>query len=100
MTGFPRHIVNGRLKMDYNENLCLERHKRIDESFKKVDGKLENHDRRIDVLEQYKSKTEAQIDALVEQIKNLVTTMRWFMGLLLGGIVGFFFFALQQGIFK
>lgn len=86
--------------MEYNENLCVERHKRIDQNFEKIDKTLVTHDKRLDDLEQYKSRTEAQLEALCEQIRNLVSTMRWFMGLLLGGIVGFFFYALQQGLLK
>jgi len=86
--------------VEYNENLCVERHKRIDQNFEKIEKTLITQDKRLDELEQYKSRTEAQLEALCEQISNLVTTMRWFMGLLLGGIVGFFFYALQQGLLK
>lgn len=62
--------------------------------------RLNDHSKRLDVLEQFKSSTEAEVRNLIEQIKSLVTTMRWFIGLLVGAFVSFFFYALQQGLFK
>jgi hypothetical protein len=80
--------------------ICNEKHKRIDERLDVHDTRLNNHGDRIDKLEQYQSKTEAQINNLCEQIKNLVSTMKWFIGLLVGAFVSFFFYAVQQGLFK
>jgi chromosome segregation ATPase len=85
---------------EYIEDICAEKHKRIEEKLGVHDTRLNNHSERIDKLEQYQSRTEAQITSLCEQIKNLVTTMRWFMGLLVGSFVSFFFYAVQHGIFK
>ena len=78
------------------EDICKEKHKRIDERLDVHDTRLNNHSERIDKLEQYQSKTEAQIANLCEQIKNLVTTMRWFMGLIVGSGIGFFIWYVQQ----
>ena len=70
-------------------DICDERHKRIDE-------KLNEHDTRLNNLEQYKSRTEVEIKNLIEQIKSLVTTMRWFMGLFASSLIGFFIWYVQN----
>jgi chromosome segregation ATPase len=62
--------------------------------------RLNDHSKRLDILEQFKSSTETEVKNLIEQIKSLVTTMRWFIGLLVGAFVSFFFYAVQQGLFK
>jgi wobble nucleotide-excising tRNase len=78
------------------EDICKEKHKRIDEKFDTHERRLNNHSERIDKLEQYQSRTETQIVSLCEQIKNLVTTMRWFMGLIVGSGIGFFIWYVQN----
>ena len=78
------------------EDICKEKHRRIDERLGVHDTRLNNHSERIDKLEQYQSKTETQIANLCEQIKSLVTTMRWFIGLIVGSMVGFFIWYIQQ----
>lgn len=78
------------------KSICEEKHRRIDEKFEVHERRLNNHSERIDKLEQYQSRTETQIVSLCEQIKNLVTTMRWFMGLIVGSGVGFFIWYIQQ----
>lgn len=84
----------------YNDHLCQERHKRIDEKVAAHEQRLNNHSQRLDHLEQYRSQTEAKIESLCEKIEGLVTTMRWFIGLLVGAFVSFFFYAIQSGLMK
>ena len=76
--------------------ICTERHKRIDERLDVHDQRLNNHGERIDALEQHKSRTEVEIKNLIEQIKSLVTTMRWFMGLFASSLIGFFIWYIQN----
>jgi guanylate kinase len=83
-----------------NDELCLEKHRRIDENLEVHTTRLNNHADRIDKLEQYQSATNTKIENLCEQIKSLVGTMKWFIGLLVGSFVGFFFYAVQRNIFK
>lgn len=78
------------------KSICEEKHRRIDEKFEIHERRLNNHSERIDKLEQYHSRAETQIANLCEQIKSLVTTMRWFMGLIVGSGVGFFIWYIQQ----
>jgi len=82
------------------EDICKEKEKRINEMLNIHDTRLNSHSERLDKLEQYQSRAETKIENLCDQIKDLVTTMRWFMGLLIGAFVSFFFYAVQHGIFK
>lgn len=86
--------------MTYNPDLCSERHKRIDEKINTHERRLNNHGDRIDQLEQYQSRTETMIKNLCERIDGLVTTMRWFMGLLVGAFVTFFFYIVQKVVIR
>lgn len=79
-----------------DEKLCEIRHKRLDEKLEVHERRLNNHGERIDKLEQFKSSTETEIKNLIQQIQSLVTTMRWFMGLMVGTLVGFFIWYVQQ----
>lgn len=58
--------------------------------------RLNNHSERIKNLEQYRIRTEVQIDNLIEQVKNLVTTIRWFMGFTISLLAGFFIWYIQN----
>lgn len=64
----------------------------------KHEEEIKDNDDRIRELEKYRSGTEEQIKNLVEKINSLVTTMRWFIGLIVGAFVGFFFYAAQSGL--
>lgn len=61
---------------------------------------LKEHDERIDKIEQDGREFKTEIKNLCENIKNLTTTIRWFIGLLIGAFVSFFFYAVQTNIFK
>ena len=78
------------------KSICEEKHRRIDEKFDTHERRLNNYGERIDALEQHKSKTETEIKNLIEQIKSLVTTMKWFMGLMVGTLLGFFIWYIQR----
>jgi len=80
--------------------VCTERHRRIDEQLETHNKRLNGHSDRLDKLEQYQSRTEAKIENLCEQIQGLVTTIRWAMGLFVGALVSFFFYAAQRGLIK
>ena len=77
-------------------DVCNEKHKRIDETLDRHDIRLNNHGVRIDNLERYQSKTEVEIKNLIEQIKALVTTIKWAMGLTITTLLGFFIWYVQN----
>ncbi len=58
--------------------------------------RLNNHGDRIDKLEQYQSRSEVQINNLCEQIKSLVSTIKWSMGVLITTLIGFLIWYIQS----
>jgi phage shock protein A len=79
------------------ENMvCAEKHKNIEQRLTTQDTRLNNHSERIDKLEQYQSRTETKIENLCEQIKALVTTIKWAMGLTVTTLLGFFIWYIQS----
>lgn len=83
-----------------DNSLCAEKHKRIDEKIDVHERRLNNHSERLDRIEQVNSKLEERLEGLIQQLSNLNTTMRWFIGLLVGAFISFFFYAVQQGVIK
>lgn len=82
------------------EKICEEKFKRIDEKISICDRRLNSHSDRLDLLEQARAEDKAMIKNLCKEIENLIATLKWIGGPLLIGIVGFFFYALQQGLIK
>ena len=64
------------------------------------DEKLSELDKRMDKNDRENAEFKIQIKNLCETIQGLTTTMKWFIGLLVGAFVSFFFYAIQQGLFK
>jgi len=85
---------------EYNENLCVERHKSINDKMDIHDRRLNDHSGRIDKLEQRGASVDTKIENLCEQIKSLVSIMKWFLVTGAGALISFFFYAIQQNIFK
>ncbi len=81
------------------EKICEERHKGISEKLATAEKRLNNHSERIDKLEQNSVRLEERLDNLITQLSSLNITMRWFIGLIIGAFVSFFFYAIQQKIF-
>jgi chromosome segregation ATPase len=85
---------------EYDERLCEQKHRQIDEKFKEHGGTLKEYDGRIGRIEQNERESKTQIQNLCETVKSLNTTIRWFIGLQIGGYIGFFFYAAQRGLIK
>jgi predicted nuclease with TOPRIM domain len=81
------------------DKLCEARHQRIEEKFDTHERRINNHSERIDRIELNSGRLEERLDNLIRQLASLNSTMKWFMGLLLGAFVSFFFYAVQQGVF-
>jgi len=86
--------------VEYNESLCKERHKRIDEKLELHERMINNHSERLDRIELANSRLEERLDNLIKQLAALNSTMKWFMGLIIGAFVSFFFYAAQRGLLK
>lgn len=83
-----------------NEELCLEKHERIKEKFSTHENRLNNHSTRLDKLEQDGAELKTEIKNLCKQLEGLTATIKWFIGLLIGSFVAFFFYAVQNNLFK
>lgn len=79
-----------------DEKLCSERMKVTEKHLGVVDVRLNSHSDRLDSLEQGTARFEVQIESLCSQIKDLVTTIKWGSGLLMGTLVGFFVWYVQN----
>jgi predicted nuclease with TOPRIM domain len=81
------------------EKICELKHSEIDKKFETTEKRLNNHSERIDKLEQNGVRLEERLDSLIKQLSSLNTIMRWFLGLMIGAFVSFFFYAIQQKLF-
>lgn len=77
-------------------DLCKHKHERVDEILENHDSRLGDHDRRIDLLEQFQSRSEVQIMNLCREIESLVSTIKWSMGVLITTLLGFFIWYIQN----
>ena len=77
-------------------DVCKEKHKQIDKQFEVNCTRLNNHSERIDKLEQFRSSTETEMRNLVEQIKALVSTIKWMMTSTILLLVGFLIWYIQN----
>lgn len=64
------------------------------------DEKILELDKRMDKNDKENAEFKIQIKHLCETIQGLTSTMKWFIGILVGAFISFFFYAVQQGIFK
>lgn len=83
-----------------NDELIQEKFKQQNETNERHNIRLNNHSKRLEQLEQRGAAVDQKIDNLCEQLKSLTTTLKWFIGLLVGSFVGFFFYAVQHNILK
>lgn len=82
------------------DELCKEKHKAIDEKYAVHERRLNKHSEEIDELSTDSREYKVQIQNLCKQIGGLTKTLQWFIGMLIGGFVSFFFYAVQSGILK
>jgi hypothetical protein len=81
-----------------NDVICIEKHKRVDEILDEHGKRLDEHDTDIGALKTNEAVHSVQIDSLVKGIDKLVSTIKWLIGILLSGVIGFFFYALEKKI--
>lgn len=64
------------------------------------DKRLNNHGDRLDKLEREGAELKIEIKNLCDNLKSLTSMMKWFITAVGGSFIGFFFYAVQQNIFK
>lgn len=79
--------------------ICEERHKRLDEKIAIHERRISNHSDRLDKIELTSGRLEERLNNLIKQLEQLNKTMKWFIGLMIGSFVAFFFYAIQQALF-
>lgn len=82
------------------KTVCDERHRQIDYRLDVTEKRLNDHGERLDRIELSNGRLEERLNNLITQLEQLNKTMKWFIGLLVGSFVAFFFYAVQQGLFK
>jgi hypothetical protein len=71
----------------YSEKLCKEMHKNLDDKIQGHETWLKEHEVKIDILNKNDAVNTTTITNLCEQIKNLVVSIRWVIGLLVPTII-------------
>lgn len=86
--------------MEFNNDVCEERHRGIIGILDRQDGRLDNHGSRIDILEQNRERVDVKIANLCDKIDGLVSSIKWFGGLIFTtmftGFIGFIFWYIQS----
>ena len=82
------------------DKLCDERHNRINEKLELHGRRLNNHSERLDRIELASGRLEERLNSLIAQLEQLNKTMKWFITALVGAFISFFFYTVQQGLFK
>ncbi|MDU2683489.1 MAG: hemolysin XhlA family protein [Clostridium sp.] len=64
------------------------------------DKRLNNHGKRLDELERGRAATDVKMDNLCEKLEAQTKSINWLIGIMASSLLGFFFYAIQNGIFK
>jgi len=72
----------------------------IEDKIKTYGERLDNHDCRIDKLEQDNASFKAELKSLCDNLKSLTGVLKWLIGLGATSLVGFFFYVIQTFIVK
>ena len=62
--------------------------------------RLNNHGERLDELERGRAATDVKMDNLCEKLEAQTKSINWLIGIMASSLLGFFFYAIQNGIFK
>ncbi|WP_346930297.1 hemolysin XhlA family protein [Clostridium sp.] len=62
--------------------------------------RINNHSERIDELEKGRAATDVKMDNLCEKLEAQTKSINWLIGLMATSLLGFFFYAIQNNIFK
>jgi len=68
----------------------------IEEKIKTHDKRLDSHSQQLDELNAFRSSTTVELRNLVEQIKSLVSAIKWVMTFAITLLAGFFIWYIQN----
>lgn len=66
---------------EYDEKLCKERCKTVDEKLNLHDKRLNNHADRLDKLEQSEIENRTEIKNLIKKMDDFISTIKWGLGI-------------------
>lgn len=72
----------------------------LKENIKEHKEILDKHEDDITELKADGREYKTEIKNLCKQVSNLVTTMKWFIGIWLTSLMGFFFYMIEKGLIK
>ncbi|GFZ31227.1 membrane protein [Clostridium zeae] len=84
----------------FDQELWEEKHKNLSEKVESHGDALKEHEHKINKLVAESVELKTDLKNLCKQLEGLTTTMKWFIGLMVGSFVAFFFYAVQHNIFK
>lgn len=61
-----------------------------------IKEKIEDHEQRLRKVEESQSEFKIEIKNLCENLKSLTSTIKWFIGIWVTSLLGFFFFMVQN----
>ena len=64
------------------------------------DKRLNDHSDRIKELEKGRATTDIKMDNLCEKLEKQTKSINWLIGLMVTSLLGFFFYAIQNGLFN
>lgn len=79
---------------------CEERHRQINYRLDVAEKRLDNHSKRLDKIELANGRLEERLNSLLTQLENLNKTMKWFITVIVGAFISFFFYTVQHGLFR
>jgi len=77
-------------------DICTEKHRQVDKQFDVNEKRINNHSDRIDSLENSRASTDIEIRNLIEQIRSLVSTIKWMTTSTIITLAGFLIWYIQK----
>ena len=84
----------------YNKGLCEEIHGQVKEKLDLHDKRLNNHGDDIDNIKGIENRHDQQIITILKKMDDIIGQNRWFIGIVIVQLLGFFFFTIEKLIFK
>ncbi len=81
-----------------DENICKEIREKINYRLENQERRMDKHSDRLDLIENGYNRLDERLTNLINKLESLNITIKWFMGMLIGAFVGFFFYAVQNGV--
>lgn len=92
------------MRNDHDTNYCEREVRDVTEEVMKDkiethEKRINNHADRIDKLELHEAARDVKIDNLCEKLEKQTKSINGLIGAVASSLIGFFFYAIQQGIF-